>query len=447
MRPAQFLPIGLTTAVLVACGGDDLILPSDGDPASITIVQGDGLTGRVGERLAQPLVIEVLDGADRPMANARVAIDLTGASAEPDTLTTDQAGRASAEITLGSQIGETEGVARVIAPEGPAEVRAGFTLVALAASANGLSLVSGDEQTGVAGTTLSDPLVVEVTDAFGNPIADQPIAWTAEGGGSVSEIATTTDAQGRSAVTRTLGPASGTQTTLASSAGLAGSPIVFSHIVTAGSPSGVSVVSGNEQFGAPGVTLPDPLVVAVVDGGGNPVVGAAVTWVVTGGGGSLDPATGTTDENGRASTVWTLGPGIGANAAQAIVSGVGQAAFTATASAGDPDDIRIVSGNDQQGQAGTQLANSLVIEVIDDSENPVAGASVTWRVESGGGSVSPRTATTDGAGRAATAWTLGSGTGEQRVEASTPGAGSGRFEATASAGSRSGRRWGGRGWG
>jgi adhesin/invasin len=177
-----------------------------------------------------------------------------------------------------------------------------------------------------------------------------------------------------------------------------------------------------------------------VDGGGNPVVGAAVTWVVTGGGGSLDPATGTTDENGRASTVWTLGPGIGANAAQAIVSGVGQAAFTATASAGDPDDIRIVSGNDQQGQAGTQLANSLVIEVIDDSENPVAGASVTWRVESGGGSVSPRTATTDGAGRAATAWTLGSGTGEQRVEASTPGAGSVRFEATATAGSPSGLR-------
>src|SRR5688572_28833363 len=99
MRPAQFLPIGLTAAVILACGGDDLILPSDGDPASITIVQGDSLTGRVGERLAQPLVIEVLDGADRPMANARVAIDLTGASAEPDTLTTDEAGRASAEIT------------------------------------------------------------------------------------------------------------------------------------------------------------------------------------------------------------------------------------------------------------------------------------------------------------------------------------------------------------
>jgi adhesin/invasin len=440
MRPAQFLPTGLTTAVLLACGGDDLILPSDGDPASITIVQGDSLSGRVGERLAQPLVIEVLDGADRPMANARVAIDLTGASAEPDTLTTDELGRASAEITLGSQIGETEGVARVIAPEGPVEVRAGFTLVALAASANGLSPVSGDEQSGAAGTTLSDPLVVEVMDAFGNPIANQPITWTAEGGGSVSETATTTDAQGRSSVSRTLGPASGTQTTLASSEDLAGSPVVFTHIVTAGSPSGVSVVSGNEQFGAPGTTLPDPLVVAVVDGAGNPVVGAAVTWVVTGGGGSLDPATGTTDGNGRASTVWTLGPGIGPNAAQAIVSGVGEAAFTATASAGDPDDIRIISGNEQQGQAGTQLANGLVVEVIDESENPVPGVTVTWRVESGGGSVSPRTATTDGAGRAATAWTLGPGTGEQRVEASAPSAGSVRFEATATAGSPSGLR-------
>jgi hypothetical protein len=437
MRPARFLPTGFAAAALLSCGGGDLVLPSEGEPASITIVQGDSLTGRVGERLAEPLVIEVLDGVKRPVPSARVVIDLTGASAEPDTLTTDELGMGTAEITLGSQIGETEGTVRVIAPESPAEVRAGFTLVALASSANGLSLVSGDEQSGAAGTTLSVPLVVEVTDEFGNPIASQPITWTAEGGGSVSEASTTTDALGRTSVLRTLGPASGSQTTLASSEGLAGSPVVFDHIVTAGSPSGVSVFSGNEQFGAPGTTLPDPLVVAVVDGSGNPVVAAAVTWVVTAGGGSLDPATGTTDDNGRAATTWTLGPGIGANAAQAIVSGVGEATFTATASAGDPDDIRIVSGNDQRGQAGTRLANDLVAEVVDDSDNPVPGVTVTWRVESGGGSVTPRTSTTDGTGRTSTAWTLGRATGEQRVEASAPGAGTVRFEATSEAGSPS----------
>jgi hypothetical protein len=55
-------------------------------------------------------------------------------------------------------------------------------------------------------------------------------------------------------------------------------------------------------------------------------------------------------------------------------------------------------------------------------------------VESGGGSVSPASALTGADGRASTAWTLGRGTGTQRVEASAPGAGSVRFEATSTAG-------------
>jgi hypothetical protein len=435
----QLLPLlsGIASAALVSCGGSDLVLPSEGEPASISVLQGDGLTGRVGERVAEALLVQVFDGADRPVPGATVVVDLAGASADPDTLVTDEEGMAGAAITLGSQVGETEGAVRVIGPESPVEVRASFTVMAVAASANGLALVSGDGQEGTAGTTLSDPLVVEVTDAFGNPIADVPITWVPEVGGSVSETSTTTDAQGRSSVLRTLGPASGPQTTIASSEGLAGSPVVFSHTAAAGSPSGVQAISGDDQTGSPGATLPNPLVVQVVDGSGNAVVGAAVTWVVTAGGGSLDPTTGTTDDNGRASTSWTLGPGIGANTAQAIVSGVGEAAFSATAAAGAPDDIRIVSGNEQRGQSGTRLANDLVVEVVDENGDPVPGVTVTWRIESGGGSVAPRTTDTDGNGRASTAWTLGRGTGEQRVEASAPGAGTVRFEATSEAGSPS----------
>jgi adhesin/invasin len=328
----------------------------------------------------------------------------------------------------------------VIRPEGRAEVSAGFTLVALASTAHGLAMVSGNEQQGPAGSTLRAPLVVRVTDALGNPIADVPITWTAEGGGSVSATSTVTDAQGLSIVERTLGPTSGLETTLASSAvdpPLAGSPVVFTHTVTAGNPSGVRIVSGSGQSGAPGSTLPLPLVVGVEDGSANPVVGAAVTWVVTGGGGSLNPTTGTTDDVGQASTTWTLGPGIGTNTVQAIVSGVGEATFTATASAGDPEDIRVVSGDGQDGQAGTRLANNLVAQVVDDAGNPVAGITVTWRVESGGGSVTPRTINTASDGTASTAWTLGSRVGTQEVEASAQGAGSVRFQATAAAGAPS----------
>jgi adhesin/invasin len=364
-------------------------------------------------------------------------VELSGAVAEPDTLSTDAEGRASAEITLGSVVGEVAGAARVIAPESPAEVEASFTVMALAASANGLAAVSGDLQTGPAGTVLLAPLVVEVTDAFGNPIEGVTITWTPEAGGSVSAASTVTDGEGRTSVTRTLGPTAGAQTTLASSEGLAGSPVVFTHTVTAGNPSGVLIVDGNNQTGSPRSTLPIDLVVEVVDGDSNPVVAAPVTWVVTAGGGTLAPTTGTTDASGRAATQWTLGATAGTNTAQAIVSGVGQAEFTAIAAAGTASEIRMVSGDDQTGQAGGSLASPLVVQVLDDGDNPVSGVPVTWTVESGGGSVSPASAATGADGQTSTAWTLGPGTGTQRVEASAPGAGSVRFEATSTAGAPS----------
>ncbi len=436
MRAPHSVPVllaGLT--LLLSCGGDNLVLPGTGEPASVTVIQGDDQNGRVGEALAEPLVVEVLDGADRPVVGATVAVELETGTAEPEALTTDAAGRASTVITLGSTVGATSGTFRVVAPEGPVEVTTGFTVTAVAASANGLAIVSGDDQTGAAGTELLLPLVVEVTDAFGNPIPNVPITWSAVGGGSLNRTETVTDAEGRTSVIRTLGPASGTQTTLASSEGLAGSPVTFIHTVTAGSPSGVQVISGNEQTAEPGTTLPDPIVVRVVDAGGNPVVGAAVTWVVTGGGGSLDPATGTTDDGGLASTSWTLGTAAGSNTAQAIVSGVGEATFTATASARTPDRIRIISGDEQAGQAGAALGAPLVVEVLDDTDTPVPDVTVNWEVEAGGGSVAPTSGTTDAAGRASASWTLGSSTGAQRVEASVSGAGSVRFTATATAGS------------
>jgi adhesin/invasin len=437
MRHLPLFAFGFAFTALVSCGGDDLVLPGAGEPAAITIVQGNGLSGRVGEPLADPLIVEVLDFADRPVAEATVEIELSGAIAEPDTLSTDAQGRASAEITLGSQVGEATGAARVIAPGSPATLEAPFTVVALASTANGLTAVSGNGQAGPAGTTLPAPLVVEVTDTFGNPIPDVPISWTADGGGSVSETSTTTDGEGRASVTRILGPTAGLQSTLASSEGLAGSPVTFTHTATAGNPSGVLIVDGNNQTAAPRATLPKDLVVQVVDEGGNPVVAAAVTWVVTAGGGTLSPPTGATDENGRTSTQWTLGPTVGTNTAQAIVSGVGQAEFTATAAAGTASKIRVVSGNGQIGQAGGPLGSPLVVQVLDGRENPVGGVVVTWTVESGGGSVSPASAATSANGQASTTWTLGPGTGPQRVQASAPNAGSARFEATSTVGAPS----------
>jgi adhesin/invasin len=434
MRYTPFLGAVAAAVAALSCGGDDLVLPSEGEPAKVAVVAGNGQSGRVGEMLADPVVVEVTDVSDRPVAGAAVEIELGGVL---DTVRTSTDGRAGAELALGSTIGKTTGHVRVVAPAAPNLVQSTFTATALSASANELAMVSGDDQSAAAGTALTDPLIVSVTDAFGNPVSGVVITWTAVGGGSVSAPTTTTDVEGRTSITRVLGPTAGAQSTTASAAGLAGSPVTFNHTATPGNAAGVQPVSGDGQRAPPRTTLPDPIEVAVTDADGNPVSGAAVTWVITAGGGSVDPTTSVTDATGHASTTWTLGPSVGSNTVDAVVSGVGIAHFTATAVAGSAAKIVIVSGNNQSGQVGTQLGADLVVQVQDADGNAVSGATVTWSVVSGGGTVAPATTTTGANGQASAEWTLGNTLGGQKVRASAGAAGQVDFGATATAGAPS----------
>jgi len=106
-------------------------------------------------------------------------------------------------------------------------------------TASRLEKVSGDPQTGRAGTVLVVPLVVKVTSAAGAPVQGVVITWTVGGGGSVNETSTETGANGQASVTRTLGGTAGQQTTIATAAGVAGSPVTFTHTATAVSSNGV----------------------------------------------------------------------------------------------------------------------------------------------------------------------------------------------------------------
>lgn len=82
--------------------------------------------------------------------------------------------------------------------------------------------------------------------------------------------------------------------------------------------------------------------------------------------------------------------------------------------------LDIVSGDDQEGRAGAELPNALVVKVTDDRGRPVRGQTVNFRVVSGGGSVSAGVAQTDDQGQIQARWTLGNSTAaadSQRVEA------------------------------
>jgi hypothetical protein len=100
------------------------------------------------------------------------------------------------------------------------------------------------------------------------------------------------------------------------------------------SPSNLSIAarSGENQRGPLSAPLPTPLTVLVTDGSGNPVSGQVVDWTTTGG--SLDPASGPTDDNGVATAAWRLGPGTGAQEARAALAANGSTSATFSATAG-----------------------------------------------------------------------------------------------------------------
>jgi large repetitive protein len=409
MRVAGMRGMIMLGGLLAACGGGgDLLLPGAGEPASVTVLQGNEQNGRVGEPLPQPLVVSVSDASGRPVQGATVVFVLTdaapGASLAPDTTTTDAGGTAAAQVVLGTRPGAQTGEVHAIGAAGTPTAMAAFTLTALPESADGITAVAGDGQSAPVGSALPQPLVVEVADAFGNPIPDVTVTWTAAGGGSVRAPTTTTGGDGRTSVQRTLGPAAGSQSTLATVDGLAGSPVTFVHTATAGSAAGVSIVSGNGQTGPVATELPGALVVQVRDAANNPVPAVAVAWVVGAGGGSVTPSTSNTDASGQASATWTLGAAPGPNTLSAVVSGIGVAEFSASATGGAPARLSLATPPPATATSGVPLGQQPVIQLLDAAGNQArqGGVEVRVTIASGGGTLGgTATRSTDGNGQAA----------------------------------------------
>ena len=75
----------------------------------------------------------------------------------------------------------------------------------------------------------------------------------------------------------------------------------------ASDPAGMSVISGDQQIALAGTTLPAPILIAVADRFGNPVLGQTASFMVTSGGGDVGP-TATADAAGAITVPsWKLG--------------------------------------------------------------------------------------------------------------------------------------------
>jgi len=137
----------------------------------------------------------------------------------------------------------------------------------------------------------------------------------------------------------------------------------------------ITIVSGNNQTAVAGSALPTALGVSVKDGSGRAFPGASVSWTVVAGGGSVAPATSTTDSGGHATTNWTLGGVPGANRVTATVAGITPVTFDAMAVAGATASVTVTSPVEKIYEGDTV---QLVATARDAAGNVLPGKSATW---------------------------------------------------------------------
>ncbi len=196
------------------------------------------------------------------------------------------------------------------------------------------------------------------------------------------------------------------------------SPLVLN--VTAGPVAIVQILQGNNQSGGPGQTMPLALLVQVSDSGGNLITGLPVTWRVTPSGTvTLSQVSSVTDSSGRASALPTLG-NVGGPAQVTVTAGSITTTFNLSVVI-PLASMQKVSGDGQTATVSTAFTSPLVVQVLNASQNGVAGAQVTFQVTAGSAILGSQSAISDANGQASTTVQAGASAGAIAITAASAG--------------------------
>jgi len=346
--------------------------------ARLVAVSGGGQADTIGATLAESLAVQALDSQGRGVPGVAVQFAASHGALSAGVMVTDAAGFARVTWTLGTRAGtDTTRATAALLPDSVAA----FGVRVRSGAPDSLLKVSGDAQTGAEGAALAAPLAVRVADRAGNPISADSITWTAAtGGGSLLPAQGPTDSTGHAQAVWTLGPTVGAQSATAASAGIA-APVTFTATATlvVGPPATIAANAGNNQTATAGTAVAVPPSVIVKDALGNPVPGVAITFAVTGGGGSITGPNQTTGTNGIATVgSWILGstPGTNTLIGTATAGGVtgNPVTFMATGTPGAGGQVLTWVGNDPGGPSWSTAANWSPALVPNSNDTLVIGA-------------------------------------------------------------------------
>ena len=414
------------------------------DAATITIVDGDNQHAPVDEPLDDPLVVLVRDAGGRIVADAPVTfttnsgelsgpepgdpgeeIDDSPADVPDHTalfivVNTDDTGRASVRYNVGDLPGAKQVFSRIDISNGRTRTKT-FNV-------NGRATTPRDDPADDEDDTDPLPLVT----------VDVPSTVTGTAGGTAT-LTITAPANARidpgglgdTFLRTNVGSFTRSGTTFTSTLTLPDQVADFSltvfvndtrHSVTvsvteAPSQTGILTVRVDPFSGAPGTTA--TVTITATDSNDQP---ANVTVNLSATGGTLASSSVSTGTTGSTTVSLARGSTPGNNnyvtaSANDYDSVQGRFLITGTqqqqqqqqqqqvSEAGEPAFLEIYDGDDQSGPLNVQLRDALVVEVLDDDDNPVEGVRVGFDVIQGTGRLSPRSARSDESGFAETNFT------------------------------------------
>jgi hypothetical protein len=160
-----------------------------GKAVKAAIVNTTKLEGSVGKVLRPAVEVRVTDRAGNEVPGVPVTLVPASGTVRDSVLTTDSTGRARIAWTLGRTAGVQHLTVRVEGIDRPLQVTAWVN------AAGPANLAFATPKPGMANRAVQS-LDIDLTDAYGNPVADQPVVFSTKFG-SVSPARVMTDAKGR----------------------------------------------------------------------------------------------------------------------------------------------------------------------------------------------------------------------------------------------------------
>jgi OOP family OmpA-OmpF porin len=305
-----------------------------GAPSSITVVSGSGQSAAAAGAFAAPLISIVRDALGIAVPGATVSFSVGssgGATAVLTALsgTTDSSG----QLSMGATAGNIAGTYTVSASTATVATPAVFSLTNVNGPASVIAVVSGSGQSAAVGAAFGAPLIVAVTDSFGNVVSGVPVTFAAPSSGATAVLGATmasTAATGRAQITAMAGTVAGGYSVTASIS--SGASTTFPLTNATGAASMLTVTGGSGQTTNVSTPFSTPLTVKVMDAYGNPRAGATITFSAPGTGASavLSPSSATTSASGTASVTATANTSAGSYNVTASTSGTTSVMFALT---------------------------------------------------------------------------------------------------------------------